>query len=271
MTDWLMQAVADARAEVTLHRAMWLVTVASIVGVVALDTPRWRGILQCAANEHSPQHGQLMPIAASAPSSFAAGAAWASVCEGCAMTICPICGGVVKKQRSRHQRTYCSRSCQGVAHSRKHPRVWGVVECKNCHQPFKVDATQIKFGNGKFCSIACRGQFYSGPNNPRYKGGYVRPDGYREVVNRGHRELEHRVVLAEKIGTDIPSDMCTHHVNGNKSDNRPENLELWSLSAHAHHHATGRRHTAEAIARMRIAAKRRKRDAKGSFVKDVCK
>ena len=42
MTDWLMQAVADAMAEVTLHRAMWLVTAASIVGVVAnIHKRRW--------------------------------------------------------------------------------------------------------------------------------------------------------------------------------------------------------------------------------------
>ncbi len=42
--------------------------------------------------------------------------------------------------------------------------------------------------------------------------------------------LEHRVVMANVLGRKLFPKESVHHMNGDRADNRPDNLELWSTS-----------------------------------------
>ena len=42
--------------------------------------------------------------------------------------------------------------------------------------------------------------------------------------------LEHRVVMSSIIGRPLMSHENVHHINGQKDDNRPDNLEMWITS-----------------------------------------
>ena len=81
-----------------------------------------------------------------------------------------------------------------------------------------------------------RNKLHGNPNTILNDGKTNDRDGYVFIRivkgdgNKGKYKYEHRVVMEQIIGRELLSTETVHHKNGDRKDNRPENLELWSKS-----------------------------------------
>lgn len=57
--------------------------------------------------------------------------------------------------------------------------------------------------------------------------GHVMSSGYRRIYVNGEYYYEHRYVMEQHLGRKLLTHENIHHINGDKSDNRIDNLEIW--------------------------------------------
>lgn len=105
-----------------------------------------------------------------------------------------------------------------------HHRMW-LCKC-DCGNNKIVCTAYLNAGTTKSCGCYKKNFNPVGSASHSWKGGSIWK-GYRIVTIARRQMGEHRHVMERLLGRRLTKNESVHHKNGNKLDNRPENLELW--------------------------------------------
>ncbi len=142
---------------------------------------------------------------------------------------CATCGNVFLAIGTTHKsedgrKKYCSKKCQsqGISNSEE-------LKCANCGISFILCQSKIKTGNARCCSKKCQNEYYTGANNPSFKGGvYInRKEKFVLMPREGYAGNyigEHRIIASKAIGRMLKRGEFVIRLNRDPNDNRPENL-----------------------------------------------
>lgn len=153
---------------------------------------------------------------------------------------------------------FCSRACKGVAAAKRYSGERVKMTCPGCGSMF--EAPKCHEGRRKFCSDRCadkcgRDSGARGDRHGNWRGGRSQnSDGYLYLSVSGHPfattgsyVFEHRIVVEEAMRGLAPEhpflvdvdgtkylrpEIDVHHINGNRRDNRRENLLACTKEAH---------------------------------------
>ena len=107
--------------------------------------------------------------------------------------------------------------------------------CLRCGKEKEVGAHTLRRGESK----SCCGRPPKGKDHPSWKGGKIVKGGYFQLNRPDHPNAdkngyvyEHVFVMSSLLGRALVTDEVVHHINGDRQNNSPENLELRLRRSH---------------------------------------
>lgn len=160
------------------------------------------------------------------------------------MKYCKTCDVAFENSKWHPSQIYCSRNCRSKA-SHRLKRGLSIklkfINCVVCDKLFE----QKRANNINYCSFGCKnlgtfrkfaGLEIKGPKKHIKGSGYITNQGYK-IISKKHPNatkrgqiLEHVLIMSTHLRRPLLSKETVHHKNGIRTDNRIENLELWSSS-----------------------------------------
>jgi endogenous inhibitor of DNA gyrase (YacG/DUF329 family) len=141
----------------------------------------------------------------------------ASRVHGSPNTKCDYCGKKFHRHPSAiHPKNFCCQNHKNKYHWPERGKIFRCILCGKEFRPHRKSA--------KYCSFKCMGLANRKP--------FIIKNGYKKILNPIHPRadakgyvFEHIIVLEEKLGRPLQPGEESHHIDGNKLNNFPDNLD----------------------------------------------